>query len=324
MPPKGTQDKSRTEIILVEGPRQRKPEQIMERPMSKDFWRYVAGTLFTLAFISTVVALIISSGDKSAALVTITTVLTGALILIAILPRVTEFAIRPQGVEAKLGQLENAVREQTEKVETLTSKVKEIEEKITFEPTTALTPELEQELNSALFSFRTYLQELGLEPKESEVKVRILPKVRGRAFYVVSAHEIVIAEDLVRKEYAALYQYTYHALLPEDIPDISATYGEIVAGLALYFACSFNKSPLFLPKVVQASPKQLDRWDLSRHKKFQKVQPSGGMLDHPIERNPWIETFEGDVWAAAFWQIRTLLDQGPADKLLFAAWSDLQ
>src|SRR2546421_12846514 len=49
VPQKGARDKSRTEIILVEGTRKHKPEHIRERPMNKDFWRYVAGTLFTLA-----------------------------------------------------------------------------------------------------------------------------------------------------------------------------------------------------------------------------------------------------------------------------------
>ena len=295
--------------------------------LNKDFWRYVAGTLFTLAFISIVVALIISSGDKSAALVTITIVMTGALILIAILPQVTEFAIGPQGVKAKLVKLENAVREQEEKVENLTSKVKQIEEKITFEFSPALTPDLEQELNAALLDFSAYMQNLGFNPQEGEVKVRIQSDLRGRAFYDPYTHKIVIAEDLFSKKDAALYQYTYHALLPagiEDIADISATYLEIEAGLALYFVCSFNNSPLFLPKLVQASSKQRDKWDLSRLKKFQKVQPSGGFRDHDLWQAPWIETFEGDFWAAAFWQIRTLVDQDRADKLLFATWSDLQ
>jgi hypothetical protein len=212
-----------------------------------------------------------------------------------------------------------------EKMDTIATRVKQIEEKITYKLPPGSTM-LEQRLGSALSFFRAYLKDLGFEPKVRELEVSIKSDYPGRAYYDPSTHQIVIADDLASKEDAYLYQYTYHALRPvsmEDLHTISDTSQEIEAGLALYFVCSFTNYPVFVPKVVQAPPEQRDRWDLSCQKAFERVQPSGYGI-HDLSKVPWIETFEGWVWAAAFWQIRTLLDQDWADKLLFATWSDLQ
>ncbi len=218
--------------------------------MNKDFWRYIAGTLFTLAFISIVIALIISPGDKAAALVTIAIIMTGALILIAILPKVQGFTIGPQGVEARLGQLESAVHEQKEEVKTLTDKVKQIEEQIIFEPSPALTPRLEQELNSAIASFRIYLQELGFKPKGAHITIRVdESNVGSYSYFDDSLDQIVITKDLAIDKDAALREYTHHVLLSiaADVDDRSIAYTELLSGLAYYFPCSFNDRPFFAP-----------------------------------------------------------------------------
>jgi hypothetical protein len=307
--------------MLVEGTRQHKPEHIQEGAMNKDFWRYVAGTLFTLAFISIVIALIISPGDKAAALVTIAIVMTGALLLIAVLPKVQEFTIGPQGVDARLGQLESAVHEQKEEVKTLADKVKHIEEQITFEPTPALTPKLEEELNSALSSFRTYMQELGFEPKEGQVSVRIesefpVPNFRGSgSYYDDSRHQIVITKDLAIDKDSALREYTHHALLSiaGDVEAMSTACTELLSGLAYYFPCSFNNRPFFAP-VFAKTVGQPYLADLSNTRKFTRLRSSFRVSSE----------LQGEIWGAAFWEMRQLLGKIPTDKLLFNTWSALQ
>lgn len=288
--------------------------------MNKDFWRYVAGTLFTLAFISTVIALIISPGDKATALVTIAIIMTGALLLIAVLPKVQEFTIGPQGVDARLGQLESAVHEQKEEVKTLADKVKHIEEQITFEPTPALTPKLEEELNSALSSFRAYMQELGFEPKEGQVSVRIeselLPNLQGSgSYYDDSHHQIVITKDLAIDKDSALREYTHHALLSiaGDVDEMSIACTELLSGLAYYFPCSFNDRPFFAP-VFAKTLGQSSLADLSNTRKFTRLRSSFRVSSE----------LQGEIWGAAFWEMRQLLGKFPTDKLLFTTWSTLQ
>jgi len=285
--------------------------------VNKDFWRYVAGALFTFAFISTVVTLIFSSGDKTA-LTTVVIVMTGALILIAILPKVQGFTIGLQGVEARLGQAENAIREQKEEVKTLNSKVKQIEEKINFEPSTALTPNLEQELNSSLSSFRAYLQELGFEPpEEGQVSVRVEPKPEfSGSFYDPLSHRIVVSEDFASDKDFALREYTNHALLlivKVDVVEMSTACQEFESGLAYYFPCSFKDNPLFAPVLAKKFPEHYI-WGLNNNQKFTKLRSSFRINGD----------LQGEIWGAAFWEMRELLGQAPADKLLFNTWSALQ
>lgn len=216
-----------------------------------------------------------------------------------LLRRMTE---GPFGI--KFGELQ-------QKVNTIDERVKQIEEKITFEPSTALTPKLERELNSVLSSFRIYLQELGFEPKEGEVNVRIGSEIPGSAYYDPSSHQIVIAKDLDSKGDAALHEYTHHALLSitkGSVSEFSTIYQEIEAGLAIYFPCSFKNSALLA-----------NRWDLNQDKKFTREK-----FTEIRSSDRLIYIAQGEVWAAAIWQLRILLGRNQVDKLLFATWSALQ
>jgi len=244
--------------------------------------------------------------------------MTGALILIAILPKVQGFTIGLQGVEARLGQAENAIREQKEEVKTLNSKVKQIEEKINFEPSTALTPNLEQELNSSLSSFRAYLQELGFEPpEEGQVSVRVEPKPEfSGSFYDPLSHRIVVSEDFASDKDFALREYTNHALLlivKVDVVEMSTACQEFESGLAYYFPCSFKDNPLFAPVLAKKFPEHYI-WGLNNNQKFTKLRSSFRINGD----------LQGEIWGAAFWEMRELLGQAPADKLLFNTWSALQ
>ncbi len=205
-----------------------------------------------------------------------------------------------------------------EKVDTIATTMKQIEEKIKFEASTALTPNLEQELNAALSSFRAYMQELGFEPpEEDQVSVRIesKPEFSG-SFYDPLSHRIVVSEDFASDKDFALREYTNHALLllvKVDIAEWSTACQEFESGLAYYFPCSFKDNPLFAPFLAKEFPEYYI-WDLKNNQKFTMLRSSFRINGD----------LQGEVWGAAFWEMRELLGKVPADKLLFTTWSALQ
>lgn len=62
--------------------------------MSHSFWQQSIGGLFALALVSALVGLLFSWGNATA-LTTVVAVLAGALVLVAVLDRVIDFAVGP-------------------------------------------------------------------------------------------------------------------------------------------------------------------------------------------------------------------------------------
>lgn len=71
-------------------------------------WHYVTGGLFDVSFIAALLGLFFSSVNATV-LVTVITLMSGALLLVLVLPRVREFMIGPKGVSAKISRLESDV-----------------------------------------------------------------------------------------------------------------------------------------------------------------------------------------------------------------------
>ena len=74
-------------------------------------WQYLIGGLFALAFLATLVRFLFFSTDRSTA-ATVLAVMTGGLLLVAVLPQIAEFSIGLKGVSAKLERVENKVDKQ--------------------------------------------------------------------------------------------------------------------------------------------------------------------------------------------------------------------
>lgn len=85
---------------------------------SNSFWQQIIGGLFALAFVSVLVSLLFSWGNATA-LTTVFVVLTGALVLVGVLPRIVEFTLSLKGVTGKLSKLESNVDKTKEDVEAI-------------------------------------------------------------------------------------------------------------------------------------------------------------------------------------------------------------
>lgn len=199
-------------------------------------------------------------------------------------------------------------------VRSLETKVKQIEEQIAFKPSDALTPELQRELESSFYSFQRYLQTLGFKPKEGRVTVHIDPKL-NTAYYEPSRNLIVVGEPLAGDKDIIFREYAHHVLISlakANFDSLGQPEMAIESALADYFPCSFNDDPVLGEIAAPVVFKVQYIRNLQNERKFSEVSPDTS-YQHV-----------GEIWGGAFWQIRQLLGQAKADKLLFLAWISLR
>ena len=201
-----------------------------------------------------------------------------------------------------------------EKIESLDAKVEKLA--LTFEPSAALTPGRQTDLQSCLDSFHAYLAKLGYQSQTGRVKVFVDPNLKDNAYYEGVGNRIVLGEPFVNDTDAVFREYTHHALLPAalDREEMTNEQQAVESGLADYFACSFNNDPLFGEKSIhmfreypQFQGKAAIR-DLDNNRSFDEAAAD------PEFHNV------GEIWSGAFWELRKHLGQDVADKLLFSAW----
>lgn len=206
-----------------------------------------------------------------------------------------------------------------QQVSTLSAKVATLE-KVTFEPSAALTNQLQTQLQASLDSFGEYMTDLGYQSKTGKVAVFVDPDLKNNVYYDGERGRIVLGEPLAEDTDALFREYTHHVLLATvDWNNVTGTWAAVESGLADYFACSFNNDPLFAEKSVhlfrsaEDIAKKPALRDLENKLKFQKVAGS-----IPIPQ------IEGESWGGAFWDLRKLLGRNAADKLLLATWLALR
>jgi len=78
------------------------------------WWHAIIGCLFSVGFLSSLVALYLSS-DKGV-LVGVVGLMSGALLLWLMSPRLSEFSMGPKGVAAKVSRMEQELQDQSERV----------------------------------------------------------------------------------------------------------------------------------------------------------------------------------------------------------------
>lgn len=216
------------------------------------------------------------------------------------------------------GGFEFAVLQQ--KVETLGAKVERLE-RVTFEPSAALTPELQTQLQSSLDSFQAYLARLGYQSQTGHVRVFVDPKLKDNVYYEGVGNRIVLGEPLAKDTDAVFREYTHHALLARTELDWGSMTNEqqaVESGLADYFACSFNSDPLFGEQSIHVFRKYPGFETKSAIRNL-----SNDRTFDEVAANPEIHNV-GEIWGGAFWELRERLGQTVADNLLFSTWGALR
>ena len=215
----------------------------------------------------------------------------------------------------RVDTLAKQLKQGVAQVDTIAGKVDEIQRSLRFVQSPELTTDLQAGLERTLTDYTTYLQGLGFVPPPEGVGITVETAVGDNAYYDIEQNLIRIGPALARDPDAALREFTHHALFTlgrlREVGDLSPAGTAIESGLADYFPCSFTKDPLL---GEHSAPVAFDRpfiRNLDNTLTFTSV---------PADKRG-VSQIVGEVWGGTFWDLRKLLGQERADRLLMAAWS---
>lgn len=203
------------------------------------------------------------------------------------------------------------VRKLAGEVAGLSTKVQQIEDKISIAYRGALTKAEAKNLSETLESFRAYMRDIGYHDQPGSLKVVVRRELEGGspAYYAPNEHRMYVASPFVGDSDAVFMQYVHHVL--ERPGERGNAYTRIQYGLALYFPCSFHSDPLFAKVTAKI-------WKESREGYRNLVNSM------PLTGDAMPEAEGGEAWGGAFWEVRGAIGQTLADRSLFAAWSALK
>jgi hypothetical protein len=194
-------------------------------------------------------------------------------------------------------------------------------EKISFVPSSAMTPELQAFLQKEIERFRAYLIQLGATGLTGEIKVLVDKKMLDNVYF--DGERIVLGEPHARDRDAIFREYTNHVLVGSTSnwrwsAAASDTYQGLAYGLGDYFPCSFQGKALFgeefaawLKKNSPGSWTKSYLRNLENHRSLKEFSAKKGSVE-PHDG--------GEIWGGAFWEIRMKTGQAVADRLLYSAW----
>jgi hypothetical protein len=182
-----------------------------------------------------------------------------------------------------------------------------------FVPSSALTPDLQKDLETSLGNFKAYLTKLGFEAPSETISVKISQGTTFDGQWVVqwnpNTHSIKVASAFANDEVSVLRQLA-HALLNIS-ENASPDYHAVESGVATYFPCSFTGDPMMGDKASAAGKALMPPQDLRKHRNFSEIR----LGDWASVQNDGSE-----IWGGALWEVRQLLGRDAADQLVAGIW----
>jgi hypothetical protein len=198
-------------------------------------------------------------------------------------------------------------------------------EGVEFQPSPDLTKELQGKLTKALTEYQAYLSGLGYTPRPGSKKigVRIDKEIKTNAYF--DNKDVVLGSALASDPEYALSEYTWQ-ILRQSNSDAYARMSEehplhlegFAYGLKNYFVCSYfddsrvGKNYFELTGIHPSKGGQTSLFDLKNAVSFANDEETSE--PHNL----------GEIWGAAFWEIREKAGRARADPLIFAAWRRLK
>jgi hypothetical protein len=205
-------------------------------------------------------------------------------------------------MEQDLQRIATEANQAVEQSEATRMHLKSLVQRIEFVRNDYMTKERQHTLRDTIEAYREYLQSLNLFPSLSVIQVEVTNDVKGWPHYLPDLTRLVLDPlsiqdpDLVCRFYTA-HLFPKYAQLPA-----------IRSGLAFYFPCSRRNTPRFAEKYARLP-------NAPRHNRLKPRNLDYQFKFSDIPKDA-LEEDSGEVWAAAFWEIRCLLGQGPADRLI--------
>ena len=193
-------------------------------------------------------------------------------------------------------------------------------EGIVFEASPLLTTDLQRRLEAAFTGFQNYFRELGYKPSGKPVGVRVDSQFTDNAYYEGSGNRIVLGANFAHDPDVLYREFSHHVLFHpyQGVAQREEDIRGIESGLADYFPCSYTDDPRLGEQVAPILQKLYGEGSFNK--------PYIRNLDNAIKfsdlppKAP--EQLTGEVWGGAFWEMRRLLGQEKADRLLFSTWRD--
>jgi hypothetical protein len=135
----------------------------------------------------------------------------------------------------------------------------------------------------------------------------------GIAFWDDTTCSIVVASAFASDRVSVLRQLAHRYILDPEI-SLSRAYYAIESGLATYFSCSFRKHPKLGDQASAAGKRISPPVDLRNRRQFSEIK---------LDRWESVQNDGSEIWGGAFWQVRELLGEENADRLLSQTWRDL-
>lgn len=181
-----------------------------------------------------------------------------------------------------------------------------------FVPSSALTPDLQRNLETSLQGFQSYLGKLGFTVHSDPISVKITPGngVKGNiAIWDPDTRSIEVASSFAQDESLVLRQFAHEVLVPKETG--TPAYYAIESGLASYFPCSFTNHAVMGDKASDAGKTLLPPWDLRNNRPFAQIR---------IKDWSSVQADGGIVWGGVLWRIRELMGEDKADPLIAKTW----
>jgi hypothetical protein len=191
-----------------------------------------------------------------------------------------------------------------EQVKSLSAKVDVIGEKLGFTPTSKISPEAKGRIEATFAKFQNYIKGLGHQGTGEPISIDVREKMDQAmiSYYIPDKRMMVIDSKYISEEAIVYREYMHLVLYPNGIPKEDPLHYAIESGLAWYFPCSFIGDP--------KPARTVTSWDLTKKRRFAEMRSEFGsaLVDGT------------EIWGSAFWELRQILGQSAADKLLFDAW----
>lgn len=166
------------------------------------------------------------------------------------------------------------------------------------------TPALEQKLSDAVRGFAGFLLAIddAFDVPPPTVRLR---RGLNNAQYDDSINEIQLDPDFATDDYAVFREYAHHVLMAHGA---KWDRDGLESGLADYLVASYLGHPALGP-------------GLAKRLNLRKLYVRNLKNDIPYQEERSAHE-KGEVWGAAFWEIRERLGQATADRTLTRAWLD--
>jgi hypothetical protein len=223
-----------------------------------------------------------------------------------------------ESISKEFEALRNKLTETTQlaaQVQELTHKVARIEEVVRFKASRSLTPDLKESLERVLQEYHAYLKSIGLSAALRPPTIVIDDKDLN-AYYDLRGkkNQIVLHSKLAPYPDAPLREFTHHvlsSLKPEWRRAVKDPFG-LESGLADYLPSSFLGRSDFGKDIWPIFGGEVPDRNLKNNRSFSEIT-IGEFNQHS----------NGTIWGGAYWELREALGKHTMDKLLVAAWKEV-